>query len=194
MLFCILSTKVWLELSVNKWGACQHKWQREWAGGQSPPLTIKGEKQSKEAININKVLTIIDHSALCWWAMIAMGLNTWTHMINICRSFDEAANHEGFSFFFLFFFTKQTNVKCDGNCSAVQHPAASSLTVQQAVTSISLIWVRAKSASFARARTQPELKKYTLQRPGALCWVLSLLWDSGLLSRLKRPASGGPWR
>ena len=103
MLFCILSTKVWLELSVNKWGACQHKWQREWAGGQSPPLTIKGEKQSKEAININKVLTIIDHSALCWWAMIAMGLNTWTHMINICRSFDEAANHERFSFFFLFF-------------------------------------------------------------------------------------------
>ncbi len=68
---------------MNKCAACQHKWQREWAGGQSPPLTIKREKQSKEAIDTNKVLTTIDYLALCWWAMIVMYLNSYTQLINI---------------------------------------------------------------------------------------------------------------
>lgn len=81
--FCSLSTKIWFKLSVNKCAACQHKWQREWAGGQSPPLTIKREKQSKEAIDINKVLTTIDYLALRWWAMIVMDLNSYTQLINI---------------------------------------------------------------------------------------------------------------
>lgn len=81
--FCSLSTKIWFKLSVNKCAACQHKWQREWARRQSPPLTIKREKQSKEAIDINKVLTTIDYFALRWWAMIVMDLNSYTQLINI---------------------------------------------------------------------------------------------------------------
>lgn len=49
---------------MNERAACQHKRQREWAAGQRPPLTIKREKQSKEAIDINKVLTTIDLRAM----------------------------------------------------------------------------------------------------------------------------------
>lgn len=158
---------------MNKWAAFQHKWQREWAGGQSPPLTIKREKQSKEAIDINKVLTTIDLLAIRWWAMIVMDLNSHTQLINIytfllkqpirpvfvCRRAN--ADHPTAP--------RQRCVCCDilaecnGNCSSAQHPAGSSLTVRQTVTSISCIWARAKSASFSSsAHTARTKGKYTV--------------------------------
>lgn len=184
---------------MNKCAACQHKWQREWARGQSPPLTIKREKQSKEAIDTNKVLTTIDYLALCWWAMIVVDLKLYTQLINIF-SFPMKKPIRWVSFVPVYhakahrqcYVCCDISVGCDGNCSSAQHPAVSSLTVRRTVTSISCIWVWAKSASFPLVHTQPVQKKYTTERPGALRWALSLWWDSGLLSRLKCPPSVRP--
>lgn len=169
---------------MNKGAACQHKWQREWARGQSPPLAIKREKQSKEAIDINKVLTTIYLLALCCWAVIVMDLNSHTWLITFLL-----LKQPIWRFLHLFLVRKQPQLG-GRNCSSTQHPAGSSLTVRRTVTSISCIWAWAKSASFLRAHTQPVQKKYIAQRPGALCWALALLWDSGLTRHLKHPASG----
>ena len=75
---------------------------------------------------------------------------------------------------------------CHGNGSSARHPAVSSLTVRRTVTSISYIWVWASQQVFPRVHTQPVQKKYTLERPGARSWTLSLCWGSGLSIHLKR--------
>lgn len=172
--FCSLSTKIWFKLSVNKCAACQHKWQREWARRQSPPLTINREKQSKEAININKVLTTIDYLALRWWAMMVMNLNSYTPLINILTFPFKRPIRQGF----LCLRTTadapaahrpccaccDISVGCTGNCSSAQHPAVSSLTVRRTVTSISCIWVWASQQLFPLVHTQPVQKKYTVEK------------------------------
>lgn len=199
--FCSLSTKIWFKLSVNKCAACQHKWQREWARGQSPPLTIKREKQSKEAININKVLTTIDYLALRWWAMIVMDLNSYTQLINIftfllkrpirrnfllenhCRS--SKGSEAALCLLWHFSRMQWKLLLSSASCSLITHCKADRYFHQ---LHLSL----GKSASFPLVHTQPVQKKYTMERPGALSWALSLWWDSGLLSCLKRPLSGRP--
>lgn len=175
--------------------ACQHKWQWEWAGGQSPPLTIKREKQSKEAININKLLTIIDLLAVCWWAMIVMDPNSCTRLINIfffvavtdycvCLVLKTSTDSE-----------KQRRICVEqdaleaapqlssASCSLITHCKADCYFHQ-----LDPVW--AKSANFPLVHTRPVQKKY---RVGASSLLLSSPspWDSGLLSRLKHPASDG---
>lgn len=160
---------------MNKCTACQYKWQREWATRQSPPLTIKREKQSKEAININKVLTTIDYLAPHWWAMIVMDLNSYTQLINIFTHVLNQPNRQKFLHYFLIFggvglykmnahhpeAQWQCCVWCDmpagcnGNCSSAQHPAVSSLTVRRTVTSISCIWVWASQQVFLYCTRSP---------------------------------------
>lgn len=159
---------------MNKCAACQHKWQREWARGQSPPLTINREKQSKEAIDINKVLTTIDYLALRWWAMMVMNLNSYTPLINIFTFLLKRP----IRWDFLCLRTTvdppaalsrccvccDISVGCNGNCSSAQHPAVSSLTVRRTVTSISCIWVWASQQLFPLVHTQPVQKKYTVEK------------------------------
>lgn len=72
-------------------------------------------------------------------------------------------------------------VGCNGNCSSssascnlITHCKADRYFHQLHLSS-------GKSASFPLVHTQPVQKKYTVERPGALSWALSLWWDSVLL-------------
>lgn len=181
--------------------ACQHKWQLEWAGGQSPPLTIKREKQSKEAININKLLTIIDLLAVCWWPMIVMDPNSCTLLINILF-FVTVTDY--CTFFVCFFAVRKRPQSARSSAASVEPFEEDALEAapQLSSASCSLIThckadcyfhqlgpVWAKSANFPLVHTHGLCKRNIGWGPAVFCWALRLWWDSGLWSRFKRPAS-----
>lgn len=74
---------------------------------------------------------------------------------------------------------------------SAQHPAVSSLTLSPTVTSISSAQFGQSQQNFPPGAHTALCRRNILWGPAVFCWALRLCWDSGLLSRLKHPASDG---